>query len=152
MGGSVIAVSVVAAPVSAAGKISFYSRVKAELQKLFTHAPGWEASAAATLTYVAPMVETLVTLVDPAVAPIVNGVIVKAQSAMAAAAVVIKDAGPAPTLMTYLKAVNSDMAEVESAAQIKDPATAAKLTALVGTITGEIEAILGELAEVGATA
>ena len=126
-------------------QLSFFAKVKAELKKLFTHAPGWEASAAATLTYVAPMVETVVALVDPAVAPVVNGLIAKAQSAMAAAAVVVKDAGPTPTLITYLSAVKNDLALVESAAGVKDPVAAAKLTALVGTITGEIEAILAEI-------
>lgn len=128
-----------------AGKLSFFAKVAAELKKLFTHAPGWEASAAATLTYVAPMVEMVVALVDPAVAPAVNGLIGKVQSAMAAAAVVIKDAGPAPTLITYLHAVKRDMAQVESLAQVTDPSTVAKLTALVATITGEIEAILAEV-------
>lgn len=126
-------------------QISFFAKVKAELKKLFTHAPGWEASAAATLTYVAPMVEAVVALVDPAVAPVVNALIAKAQSAMAAAAVVIKDAGPRPTLITYLSAVKSDIGQVESAAGIKDPVAAAKLTALIGTITEEIEAILAEV-------
>ena len=130
-------------------RLSFFARVAAELKKLFTHAPGWEASAAATLTYVAPMVEMVVTLVDPAVAPAVNALIGKVQSAMAAAAVVIKDAGPAPTLLTYLNAVKRDMAQVECLAQVTDPSTAAKLTALVATIMGEIEATL---AEVGAPA
>ncbi len=125
--------------------VSFFGRVKAELKKLFLHAPGWEASAAATLTYVAPMVELAVTLADPAAAPIVNALIEKVQSAMAAAAVVIKAAGPTPTLVTYLNAINNDIAQVENAAQIKDPATAAKLAALVGTITGEVNAILAEV-------
>ena len=145
MAGSAVAVPVVAAPVVAAAKMSFFAKVKAELKKLFTHAPGWEASAAATLTYVAPMVETVVALVDPAVAPVVDALIAKVQSAMAAAAVVIKDAGPVPTLITYLNAIQGDLAQVESAAGIKDAATAARLTALVGTITGEVEAILAEL-------
>lgn len=144
MTGSAVAVPIV--PASAAvEKPSFFAKVTAELKKLFTHAPGWEASAAATLTYVAPMVETVVALVDPAVAPVVDGVVVKVQSAMAAAAVVIKDAGPTPTLVTYLNAIQGDMAQVESAAGIKDPAAAAKLAALVGTITGEIGAILAEI-------
>ncbi len=126
-------------------QLSFFAKVKAELKKLFTHVPGWEASAAATLTYVAPMVEAMVGLVDPAVAPVINALIAKVQSAMAAAAVVIKEAGPSPTLITYLESVKSDLAEVESAAGVKDAATAAKLAALVGTITGEVQAILAEL-------
>ncbi len=124
-------------------KTSFFGRVVSELQKLFTHAPGWEASAAATLTYVAPMVEAIVALVEPEAAPIVNGLVQKVQSAMAAAAVVVKDAGPSPTLITYLNAVNADLAQVEAAAQIKDPAVAQKLAATINAISAEIHAILG---------
>ncbi len=137
-----MATSAVVVPVV---QLSFFAKVKAELKKLFTHAPGWEASAAATLTYVAPMVETVVALVDPAVLPMVNALIAKVQSAMAAAAVVIKNAGPRPTLITYLTAVKGDLAQVENVAGVKDPAAAAKLTAVVGMITGEIEAILAEV-------
>jgi hypothetical protein len=128
-----------------AAKLSFFEKVKAELSKLFAHAPGWEASAAATLTYVAPMVEAVVALADPEAAPAVTAIIGKVQSAMAAAAVVVKTAGPTPTLMTYLNAINNDMTQIESAACIKDPATAAKLTALVGTISGEINAVINEV-------
>ena len=131
--------------VGSAAQVSFFARVKAELKKLFVHAPGWEASAAATLTYVAPMVETVMTLVDPAAAPVVNNTISKIQSAMAAAAVVIKSAGPTPTLVTYLDAINNDIAQVQTAAQVKDPATTAKITALVATITREVNAILAEV-------
>ena len=131
--------------VTTVAELSFFARVKVELKKLFVHVPGWEASAAATLTYLAPMVETVVSLADPAAAPLVTSLIEKVQSAMAAAAVVIKAAGPAPTLTTYLNAVNSDVAQIEAVAGIKDPTTAAKLTALLATITGEVNAILAEV-------
>lgn len=134
------------------GQLSFFTRVRTELKRLFVHAPGWEASAAATLTYLAPMVETVVTLADPAAAPLVNALIERVQSAMAAAAVVIKDAGPSPTLVTYLNSVNSDLSQVMNATQVKDPATQAKITALVGTITGEVNAILQEISGAGAQA
>ena len=134
-----------AAVIVPVAQLSFFAKVKAELKKLFMHVRGWEASAAATLTYVAPLVETVVALVDPEAAPVVNALIAKVQSAMAAAAVVIKDAGPTPTLITYLNAVKGDLAQVEGVAGVKDPVTAAKLTALIGTITGEVEAILAEL-------
>lgn len=120
---------------------SFFARVKAELVKLFTHAPGWEASAAATLTYIAPMVELVATFVDPGATVAVCTVLAKIQSAMAAAAVVIKAAGPTPTLITYLNAIINDLAEIEALAQVKDPATASKLEALVTAITQEVNAI-----------
>ncbi len=122
--------------------VSFFGKVKLELTKLFAHAPSWEASAAATLTYVAPMVETILTLADPAVAPVVDATIAKVQAAMAAASVVIKAAGPTPTLVKYLNAINDDLAMVEEASGVKDPETAAKLTALVAGVTAEVNAIL----------
>ena len=125
--------------------LCFFHKVQAELKKLFTHAPGWEASASATLTYVAPLVEAILVLVDPGAAPGLISLIQKIQSAVAAAAVVVKDAGPLPTLATYLRAINGDLAQLEAAAQIKDPATAAKVTATVASITAEIEAILAEV-------
>lgn len=120
---------------------SFFTRVKAELTKLFTHAPGWEASAAATLTYVAPMVDLLITMLDPGVAPAVEAVLAKVQSAMAAAAVVIKSAGPTPTLITYLNAISCDMAEIESFVHMSDPNMAGRFKALVSAISQEITAI-----------
>jgi hypothetical protein len=126
-------------------KLSFFAQVKLELRKLFKQVPGWEASAAATLTYIAPLVETIVALADPAAAPAVNAIIAKVQSAMAAAAVVVKAAGPTPTLVTYLNAINGDIDQLLTAAQVKDPDTANKLKAITGTITGEINAILAEI-------
>ncbi len=126
----------------AAAETSFFSKVKAELKRLFLHGPGWEASAAATLTYVAPLVETIVALADPEAAPLVTSLIQKVQSAMAAAAVVVKNAGPAPTLVTYLHAINNDLAQVEAVAQIKDAGIAQKLATTVATITTEVNAIL----------
>lgn len=127
------------------GLVCFFRKVEAELKKLFTRVPGWEASASATLTYVAPLVEAILLLANPEAAPAVVALVSKVQSAMAAAAVVVKDAGPVPTLTTYLQAVNHDLAQIEAAAQIKDPATAAKLTAMVSTITSEVNAILAEV-------
>ena len=128
---------------SAAAQVSLFGKVKAELKHLFVHAPGWEASAAATLTYVAPLVETIVVLVGPEAAPLVGALIQKVQSAMAAAAVVMKEAGPAPTLVTYLNAINGDLAQVASVAGIKDTAVSLKLTTTVNTIKAEVNAILG---------
>ena len=132
---------------NAAKEVSFYARVKAELRKLFVHVPGWEASAAATLTYIAPTVEAVLTVVDPEAAPLVAALVAKIQSAMAAAAVVIKAAGPTTTLATYLQAINSDAAQILSAAGVKDPALTARLTSLVSLITSEVSAILAELGD-----
>ena len=77
----------------------------------------------------------------------------KIQSAMAAAAVVVKAAGPKPTLLTYLNAIRDDAAQLLSAAGLQDPAAAQRLTSLVGAITAEVDAMVQEInAAVSATA
>ncbi len=128
------------------GICTFFGAFKSEVGKLFKHAPAWDAAAISTITYVAPLVETAVALADPAAAPAVASIVTKVESALTSAQVVLK-AGQtsSPSLITYLQAVNDNIDQVEAAAQIKDPATAAKLTAIVGTITAEISAIIGEI-------
>ena len=133
---------------SAIPELSFFSRVKSELKMLFAHAPSWEVSAAATLTYVAPMVEAIATLADPAAAPTVSDAIARVQAAMAAASVLIKAAGPTPTLVKYLHAVIDNAANLEVATGSADPQTKAKLQLLVSTITAEVNAILNEVSPI----
>ena len=135
---------------SAVGRdLPFFTRVKTELKKLFVHVPGWEASAAATLTYVAPLVEAVLTLVDPAATPVAVALVEKIQSAMAAAAVVIKAAESQTTLATYLNAIKGDAGQILSTGANTDPVVMARLSSLVSTITAEVDAILAELNDVG---
>ena len=128
-------------------KVSFFNKVKTELKTLFTHTPNWEVSASATLTYVAPMVESIVTLVDPTAAPTLNASIARVQAAMAAASVVIKEAGPQPTLAKYLHAILDDAGELANVSGIKDPQTLLRLASVVNTITAEVNAILDQASE-----
>jgi hypothetical protein len=125
--------------------MSFFSKVEAELKELFVKAPKWEATAAATLKFVAPLVETLLAFTDPAAAVVVDPLITKLQLAMATASVVLKDAGPVPTLQSSLTAITTNLTAIEAAAQIKDPATQAKFTAAVTVIGGEISAIISSI-------
>jgi hypothetical protein len=125
--------------------MSFFTKVEAEFKELFTKAPTWEATAATTLKYVAPLVETLLAFVDPAAAVIVDPLITKLQGAMATASVLLRAAGPTPTLQSSLTAITTNLAAIEAAAQIKDPATQAKFTAAVTTIGAEISAIISSV-------
>lgn len=125
--------------------MTFFAKVEAKLKEFFTKAPTWESVAAETLKFAAPLTETIVGLVDPAAVPAVTALVTKIQTGLAAAAVTLEDAGASPTLASGLSAVTSNLSALEAAAQIKDPATAAKLTATVTTLTGEVGAILSAI-------
>jgi hypothetical protein len=120
---------------------TFFSKIAGWLKRAFTHLPAWETAAQSTLLYAAPLLETVIALVDPTVAPAVNAILDKLKVGFAALSVTIADAGPVVSLESIFASINGNLAELEAAAQIKDPATAQKLTAIVTTIIGEIEAI-----------
>ncbi len=138
-------VAVTAAAVTAVPHQSFAEKIEAGFKRLFGHAPTYAGIATSTITFVAPLVLGVTALVDPAALPVVQPIVIKIQSALAAANVVIKDAGPQATIATYLQSVTSNLGQLESAAQIKNTDQAAKLTGLVTLISGEVQALLARL-------
>jgi hypothetical protein len=123
-------------------KASFFSRIKAWLKKVLGSAPAWEHTASETLTFAAPLAETIVGLTagEPAAAAIAS-VVAKIQTGLAAAAVTIEGAGPSPTLTSTLNSVKENITTLLTAGQIKDAATQAKVQAIADTLFEEIEAI-----------
>lgn len=132
--------------------MSFFKKIESWVASIFKKAPSWETIAKSTILYVAPLLETIVALADPAAAPAVDAIVDKIKVGLAAASVTLSDAGPVPTLSTILASVNTNIGQLEAAAQIKDPATQAKLTATVNLISGEIQAILSAIPPTAATA
>jgi hypothetical protein len=120
---------------------SFFEKLKAKIEELFTKAPAADAAAAETIRVVAPLVETLLAIEDPALEAIIAPIVTKVQAALATAAVTIQDAGPALTLQSALSSVTTNLTAIEQAAQIKSPESATKVTAITTTIAGEINAI-----------
>lgn len=121
--------------------MSFFKKVEARLKSLFSKLPSWDTTALATLKFAAPLLETVAALVEPQFAPAVDAIVAKLQNGFAVAAVTIDDAGPNANLTSVMGSINTNLSQLEGAAQIKDPATAAKLTAIVNTISGELAAI-----------
>jgi len=121
--------------------MSFFSKVEAFLKKVFGSAK-FENTARAALTIVAPLTETIVGLVagEPAAAA-VGAIINQVQSDLGVAATVIGEADQTPTLDGALSAVTSNLQTLLTAGHISDPTTLAKVTTVVNTIVGEVEAI-----------
>jgi hypothetical protein len=122
--------------------MTFFAKVEAWFKKVFTKAPGWEKTASAVLTYVAPLLETVVALTAGSPAEtFVAGVIGKVQSDMAVAAVTIEDATSSVSLTGVLTSIQTNLSSLLTAGQITDAATVTKVTAVVNTIIAEIKAV-----------
>ena len=133
--------------------MSFFSKIEAAFKKVFGSSK-WEQTAETTLTLVAPLLETLLALTAGAPAATAVGVVIaKIQMGLATAAKLSSDikagtvssANGAQQLSAMLAAVQADLGTLLTATQIKDQTTQAKVTAIVDSISGEVQAIIAAL-------
>ena len=131
---------------------SFFEKAGAELEKLFGGKASFEQKVQSVIAYVAPLVNTIVALADPAISPIVNGVISTVQSDLATISTVVTQ-GTAPagspaaqTATTALNSIKSNLSGLLTDVGVKNSASFTKIEAIANTIIGEIEAILGSMA------
>jgi hypothetical protein len=118
----------------------------------------WTQVASSTLRIAGPLAETLVALVagEPAAA-VLTDVINEIQTDLGAAAGLLASdqaatAAGASQVQALLGAVKSNLAQLLSAAQIKDAGTQAKVTAVVSSLTDEVDAILGSIPKAATSA
>jgi hypothetical protein len=129
----------------------FFERVKAALVKLFGSTT-WEKTTSATIAYIAPLLETIVGLAAGGPAEtIVTAIVAKIQSALATVTAVVDGATttpPANEIAAVTEALNSiktNLAALLADADVKNSGLLTKVTAVVDTIIGEVEAILAEI-------
>jgi len=130
---------------------TFFEKVEAEAKKLFG-STSWEKTASSVITYAAPIAESLVGLAagQPAEA-LVTGVVnaVKADLTTVSAVVSGAQAPPGSTLAvtvrTALTSINTNLASLLSASEVKDSKTASEITEAVTLLTGEVDALLSSL-------
>jgi hypothetical protein len=127
--------------------MTFFQKFEAEFKKLIGEAPAVEVKIAATLPVATKLLATVLTLIPAtaAEAPAVTAIVGKIQTGLVASSVLIQGAVNDPTVPGILADVTSNLSSIEAAAQIKDPATLAKLNETVATITGEVGAIAAAL-------
>jgi hypothetical protein len=131
--------------------------ILAEIEKAFKDIFGsnkWEQTASVTLTFVGPLLTTIISLTagEPAAA-MVSNVLAKVQTGLQTASKVLADvasgnatsATAVATLSTTLTTVQTDLQSLLKAGQIKNPTTVASVTGVVNTIIGELQAILAVL-------
>jgi hypothetical protein len=117
--------------------------------------PAWVNAVEADVEIAVPIAASLITVIDPALAPLVNAV-VAGLNALEKVLDTYKSSQTATNLQAVqaaMNAVNANIAQLESAAQIHNPGTDAKITAIVGLLTQLSAAIISEVpAPTGTTA
>lgn len=122
--------------------MSWFKDIENWMAKAFNAAPSWQQTASATLTVTAPLLQTIVTLsAGEAAGAEVGSIVSEVQSDMAAAATLIKSSGATPTLTSVLGSIQTNLGGLLTAGHIKDQGTLTKVTSIVNTFVGEIEAI-----------
>lgn len=128
--------------------VTFFEKLGAKVKAIFKKAPSIEVQISSAVNYLAPFIEELDILVLGPEAVLVNPIIDRIKTGLAALAVTITDSSVAgkANVTSILNSINSNAASLEAAAQIKDPATQQKLSGIVNLITGEAGAIQAKLA------
>jgi hypothetical protein len=127
--------------------ISFFESITNWLKTHLKKLPAIEVTVSSAVNYMVPFVEELDTLATPEIAPVVNPILDKIKTGLAALAVTITDSSPSgvANVKSILASINTNAASLEAAFQIKDPVTATKLSSIVTLITGEVSAIQAQL-------
>ena len=130
---------------------SVFEKIGAEIEKLFGGTASVEQKVQAAITFVAPLVNTVVVLADPAIAPTVAKVISTVQADLALVSTVVQEATPVPgssaatTATTSLNSVKTNLSELLTDSGVKNSANFTKISAAVNLIVGEVEAVLAGL-------
>jgi hypothetical protein len=126
-------------------KMTFFVRFKAWFKKFFGTEAAWSKVALTTITVAAPLIEMLLSVIDPAIEPAVANIIDKVKTDLTTAATLIEAGEANPTLSGVLSDIQMNLGGVLAALQVKDPATVAKITTITNTVIAEIQAVAAEL-------
>lgn len=126
---------------------TFFEKVGAWIKARFSKAPAIAVQIASAANYLVPFIESLDALVLPEIAPVVNPILDKIKVGLGALATASTDAtaGGQANVKSILGSLTANASALEAAFQVKDPATAEKITAVVQLINGEAGAISAQL-------
>lgn len=129
---------------------TFFHRVGSAFKKLFGSST-WEKQAASAISYVAPLLETIVGLTAGGSAQAeVTSVVTTVQTDLATVAAVIdggqsSDAHGTQVVINALTSVKTNLSGLLSVAAIKNSDKQAAITSAVNLVVGEVDAMLGSL-------
>jgi hypothetical protein len=130
---------------------TFFEKIGTELEKLFK-STNWEQKAIAAVGYIAPLAETLVTLLAglPAGTAVTN-IVNQIKASIATVSVVAQDGTPAPgstaaqTIESALTSINTNLGALLADAGVKNSAKVTEIEATANLITGETSALLASI-------
>jgi hypothetical protein len=121
---------------------SFASKFEKEIENLWAKAPSIETIISTTLTYVGPILETVVTIEGGAAAgTAVTTVINTAEEDLIAAKALTTTIGATPSLAGLISGVATNLSGLLAAAKVTDPKSVANVTLVVK----ELEALVASI-------
>jgi hypothetical protein len=122
------------------------SAIEKAFKNLFNHAPSWLNIAAATITYVSPLVETLITLsAGAADAAEAQDILTGVETDLAAASQLIKTVNAETTLPGVLNQILASLPTLLALVKVKNPELVAQIEVYTTLITKELEALLNSI-------
>jgi hypothetical protein len=119
--------------------------VEDTLAKLYISEPKVETIVATTITVVSPLIVAVTAASAPLAVPEVTAILAVVKSDLAAAQVIVTEAGSTPTVKNLLTAVVTNLKSILAIGAIKNATTTATITTDVTSITAALETILAVL-------
>jgi hypothetical protein len=110
----------------------------------------FESKALAAISYTAPFLEGIVAIADPAIAPLVTAVVNGVTADLNTVKTVVQQGTVAPgsseatQITAALNSVKTNLSGLLAEAGVKNSTKVAQITAAVGLVNGEVDAVLGE--------
>lgn len=124
--------------------LSFFKKIEGWFATVFKNAPAWNVTALSALNIIAPLVETVVDLADPALGAVMTPIVTQVQAALGTTSQLLA-AGNTSGLTGLLNSIQTNFSSLLTEAHITDPASVAKANAAATTLTSEIQAILAAI-------
>ena len=130
--------------------LTYFEELGGWLKSHFKKMPSYEVQLSSAVNYLAPFVEELDSLADPQVAVLVNPIIERIKTGLAALAVTIKQSGPSGhvSVNAILTSIAGNATALESTFAVKDQATQQRITAILQLLQGELAAMQAQFAPV----
>jgi len=122
---------------------SFAAKVEGAFKKLFGEAPSWITIAQGVLTYLGPIVVTILTLGGgSALGDEANTIIANIKTDLATALATVTTADAATSLPTLLASIQSQLPALLAAVKVSNPASLSTIENDVSIIDTELTALL----------
>jgi hypothetical protein len=125
---------------------SFAAKVEAAFKKLFGDAPTWITIAQGVLTYLGPIVVTILTVGGgSALGDEANEIIGNIKTDLATALATVSTANAATSLPSLLAGIQSQLPALLAAVKVSNPSTVASVESYTNIIDTELTALLNAM-------